>query len=165
MNMRIKKPMQEDKDHEEKKDDFLTKKRQKKQQVLTEEHHRRPRSLGGSNAPSNISYIPTKKHMAWHVLVGNMNAYQIAECLNACTQKPKNVSITCQFINGQKVEKLGQNNSKNTHKIHKAWKELFDDCETFELVVAYINNTLLDPSYHLYLNWCDDKELLCSSFF
>lgn len=151
MNMKVKKPSQDDKDHEQKKEEFLAKKKTKKTQVMTEEHHRRARSLGGSNHPSNISYIPAEKHGAWHVLVGNMNAYQIADFFNSCTEKPKDITISCCFINGVEVLKKGENNSRNPKKILKAWKTLFCDCETFEEMMAYVNNILLDPSYHFYL--------------
>ena len=136
---------------ETKRKKFLIKKEAKKEQILTEEHHRRPRSLQGTSSPANIAYIPSEKHKSWHVLIGNMNAYQIADYINNCPQKPKDVLIVCEFINGTKVIKKGENNSKNANKIKKAWNILFDECENFEQIVAYINNTLLDPAYHLYV--------------
>lgn len=121
-----------------------------KAQIRTEEHHRRPRSLGGTNNPSNISYVRKREHTAWHVFVGNMNAYQICGLLNQCKQKPKNMQVVCRFINGQRVTKKGHHNSKNGNKCEKAWKVLFKNM-TFKEALAYINNVWLDPSYHFYL--------------
>jgi hypothetical protein len=45
-------------------------------------HHRKPRSLGGTNCPENISRIKHKKHLAWHCLFGDMTAQEIAEEIN-----------------------------------------------------------------------------------
>ena len=44
-------------------------------------HHRLPRSRGGSNNPNNISIVERKLHNAWHKLVGNMNAEEVARML------------------------------------------------------------------------------------
>ena len=46
-----------------------------------ERHHRLPRSRGGSNAPRNISIVSRDLHRAWHRLVGNMNAEEVAAML------------------------------------------------------------------------------------
>ena len=128
---------------------FIEKKQ--KISILAQDHHRRPSSIGGTDRPSNISYIPGEKHNAWHILVGNMNAYQIAEYFDTCEHKPQGIKVICTFINGTEVGKTGENNSKNIYKIRRAWKTLFADCENFEQIIAYVNNALLDPSYHLYL--------------
>jgi hypothetical protein len=45
-------------------------------------HHRLPRSRGGSNSPHNISIVERKLHVAWHLLVGNMNAQETARMLS-----------------------------------------------------------------------------------
>lgn len=45
-------------------------------------HHRRPRSKGGSNADWNISIVPIKKHEAWHILFGNLEADEIVKEIN-----------------------------------------------------------------------------------
>lgn len=45
-------------------------------------HHRKPRSLGGTSEPENISHVPAKKHAAWHILFRNLPADQIAEEIN-----------------------------------------------------------------------------------
>lgn len=45
-------------------------------------HHRKPKSIGGCNEPENISVIRLKKHVAWHILFGDMCAKQIAEEIN-----------------------------------------------------------------------------------
>lgn len=44
-------------------------------------HHRKPRSLGGADLQSNLSYVPQKHHRAWHNLMGNMSAPEIARKL------------------------------------------------------------------------------------
>lgn len=46
-------------------------------------HHRKPRSIGGTSEPRNISKIPAKKHASWHILFKNLTAEQIAEEINA----------------------------------------------------------------------------------
>lgn len=124
-----------------------------KDRVITREHHRRASSLDGSNDPANISYVKNKPHTAWHVLVGNMNAFQICDLLNHLGpyyNKPKNFIIVCKFINGSEVKKKGQNNSKNKMKVSRAWEILFKGL-SFKEIISYINNVWLDPSYHLYL--------------
>lgn len=45
-------------------------------------HHRRCRSHGGGDNPENISYVPEKKHQAWHVLFSNKTPAQIVQLLN-----------------------------------------------------------------------------------
>lgn len=45
-------------------------------------HHRLPRTRGGSNRPCNISIVERKLHVAWHKLVGNMNAQEAARMLS-----------------------------------------------------------------------------------
>jgi hypothetical protein len=119
-------------------------------QILTEDHHRRPRSIGGTSNPGNISFITKERHMAWHVLVGNMNAYQIADYFDYSIHKPQKTKVICKFINGTEVITLGENNSKKTSKILKAWNILFEGLN-FQEILSYVNNTFLDPSYHLYL--------------
>lgn len=45
-------------------------------------HHRLPRSRSGGNDASNISLVERKLHVAWHLLVGNMNAQEVARMLS-----------------------------------------------------------------------------------
>jgi hypothetical protein len=45
-------------------------------------HHRKPRSKGGSDDPSNISWVSTKQHQAWRTLFGNKDAHTIAQLIN-----------------------------------------------------------------------------------
>jgi len=45
-------------------------------------HHRKPRSLGGSNKPANISRVSAKAHTAYHILFGNKQPREIADELN-----------------------------------------------------------------------------------
>ena len=42
-------------------------------------HHRKPKSLGGTGEPRNITWIPMRKHDAWHLLFANKTAEQIAD--------------------------------------------------------------------------------------
>jgi hypothetical protein len=121
-----------------------------KGEKITGDHHRRPRSIGGTDAQSNLSSVERHLHDAWHVLVGNMNAYQTCDFLNYLPFKPKGIIIVCKFINGSKVTMKGENNFKNKAKIRKAWKILFQDWE-FTEIISTINNIWLDPSYHLYI--------------
>ena len=118
--------------------------------IQTEEHHRRPRSLGGSNLPFNVSYVTPKLHKAWHILFGNMNAEQITSRINSFPQKPKGTTIVCDFINGTGVSLRGKNNSNNRKKCKRAWIVLFGDL-SFNDAISCINNIWLDPSYHIYL--------------
>ena len=117
--------------------------------VRTEEHHRRPRSLGGLDSITNISYVEWNKHQSWHTLFGNMNAQQICNVINSCF-KPPEVEIVCKFINGQEVLKKGGKESNNKKKRSCAWETLFKGL-SFKEAIQYINNTWLDPSYHLYI--------------
>ena len=121
-----------------------------KKQFLTEEHHRRPRSIGGTENPANVSNVKDALHKSWHVLFGNMNVYQICDDINYAEHKPKNVIVVCKFINGVQVKKRGGNNSKNKHKISNAWETLFNGLNFLE-IIEYINNVFLDPSYHFYV--------------
>jgi hypothetical protein len=47
-----------------------------------DKHHRLPRTRGGSNSAANISIVERKLHVAWHQLVGNMNAQEVARMLS-----------------------------------------------------------------------------------
>lgn len=118
-------------------------------------HHRRPRSLGGSNSSYNKSWVEEDLHNAWHVIFGNMNAYQIANHINSfgVPYKPENVYVFSRFINGEEVLKCGSSNkniSKKDSKIRSSWHKLFKNMN-FEYTVYFINNVWLDPSYHLYV--------------
>lgn len=55
--------------------------RKKDKPRTMDRHHRLPRSRGGSNSPNNISIVERKQHQAWHLLVGNMNAEEVAAML------------------------------------------------------------------------------------
>jgi hypothetical protein len=131
-----------------------TKLQQNKKIIKTEEHHRRPRSLGGNDSLSNISYVEPNKHKAWHTIFGNMNTYQIVNILNKLKYKPNNIYITCEFINGNEVLKSGiNNNSKRDSKISYSWYQITKGCESFEEIIKYFNNTWIDPSYKLKINY------------
>lgn len=47
-----------------------------------DKHHRLPRTRGGSNSAENISIVERRLHVAWHALVGNMTAPEIARMLS-----------------------------------------------------------------------------------
>jgi hypothetical protein len=49
---------------------------------VKDRHHRKPRSIGGKNNKENVSILPRKKHVAWHVLFQNYDAPTIAEVIN-----------------------------------------------------------------------------------
>lgn len=45
-------------------------------------HHRKMRCHGGGNEEANISYVPRKKHQAFHTVFGNMTTPQMVKVLN-----------------------------------------------------------------------------------
>ena len=116
----------------------------------TEEHHRRPESLGGTDLPSNVSYVQRRLHECWHTLFGNMNSEQVANEINMSLWKPEGVTVVCRFINGTEVTFRGEHNSKKVGKREKAWSVLFNNMR-FQEAINYINSVWLDPSYHLYV--------------
>ena len=59
----------------------MTKRDGKKERKIMDRHHRLPRSRGGSNSAHNISIVEQKQHRAWHLLVGNMTAQEVAAML------------------------------------------------------------------------------------
>jgi hypothetical protein len=137
-----------------------TKKNKKKPlslRVLAEEHHRRCTSLDGKNEPFNKSYITPEIHHLWHIIAGNLNAMQFTELLNKHTPnpsiknaKPTNVVLECGFINGSPVVKSGGNATRKKENFDRVWLLMFEDMNSFEDTIAYINYVLLDPSYHIY---------------
>lgn len=52
-----------------------------KKKRIMDRHHRLPRSRGGTNHPRNISLVEQKQHRAWHLLVSNMTADEVAAML------------------------------------------------------------------------------------
>lgn len=119
--------------------------------LITQRHHRRPRSLGGSNDPANIYYLPIASHKSWHVLVGNMNAMQACKTINSFPWvKSEGVYLKCRFINGNACRKRGRHNSKNLRLCQQAWDQLFKGLD-FVQSVSYMNSALIDSSYHFYI--------------
>lgn len=118
--------------------------------VLTQKHHRRPRSLKGSEDPSNISYVLPKQHKEWHVMFGNLNAIQICQVINQYPWKPDDRILKCRFINGDPVRKRGKGNSNNERRCQQAWDIVFEGLD-FSQAVGYINSVWLDSSYHFYI--------------
>lgn len=45
-------------------------------------HHRKPKSLGGSDEPSNLVRVTKEKHQAWHLLFANSTPDEIARIVN-----------------------------------------------------------------------------------
>jgi hypothetical protein len=45
-------------------------------------HHLKPTSLGGTDDPSNIAWIPNIKHRGWHAIVSNLSVPEIVDVLN-----------------------------------------------------------------------------------
>lgn len=120
--------------------------------IRTEEHHRRPTSLGGTNSPSNISYVVPKLHKHWHILFGNMNAHQICNQINVDWKNDRDgVTVVCKFINGTQVKGHGENLSKNENKRKKAWKGLSMGLSSKEEIISFFNSIWIDASYHFYL--------------
>ena len=120
--------------------------------IFTEEHHRRPRSVGGTNTPSNISYVPSKKHKFYHTIFGDLNIYQIADKINAYFRPPIGFLVSVKFINGDEVKKEGiGHDSKNLNKLIPAWNGLFGKDTPLEECIAELNSRWIDPSYHLYI--------------
>ena len=48
----------------------------------TTTHHRKPRSLGGTDEPRNISELIESHHQSWHTLFQNWSPEQIAFAIN-----------------------------------------------------------------------------------
>ena len=48
---------------------------------IMDRHHRLPRSRSGGNNPANLAIVEQKLHRAWHLLVGNMTAPEVAKML------------------------------------------------------------------------------------
>jgi hypothetical protein len=61
----------------------------KKQSNKLHRHHRRPRSIGGTNKPTNISFVNRDEHAAWHRLFFNYEAEKIADLINGKWLDPK----------------------------------------------------------------------------
>ncbi|MEI6022488.1 MAG: hypothetical protein WCQ32_01440 [bacterium] len=121
------------------------------EKIMTK-HHRRPRALDGSNFPSNISMISNEIHKAWTLIMGDMSAEQICNHINIHF-KPRSATVICIFINGHRCKKAGAPGTHDEAKISYAWRILFKDCRSFKSKIDFINSTLLDPSYHLYIRY------------
>jgi len=99
---------------------------EKKIVVRTEPHHRRPRSLSGSSKPFNLSYVKKDIHEFWHILYGNLNAYQTCELMNSDLKLlNKSARITCRFINGTEVTKSGKGGTKKIELRKEVLKKFF----------------------------------------
>ena len=54
--------------------------RERKRHTTT--HHKKPRSLGGTSEPRNLSELIQSHHEAWHTLFQNWTPEQIAFAIN-----------------------------------------------------------------------------------
>ncbi len=115
--------------------------------VVTEKHHRRPQSLDGSSEDYNISLVEPKFHPYWHLISGNMNAFQTCDRINVLFPEWE---VVCKFINGDPVTKRGGHNCKKKEKCYRAWDILFRG-QDFPESIRSINSRWLDPSYHFYV--------------
>lgn len=61
----------------------------KKEKREVDIHHRRPRSLGGSNKPENLSTVSKSQHRAWHTLFWNLPPAGIVAVINALWLDPE----------------------------------------------------------------------------
>lgn len=122
----------------------------KKNEAQMTVHHRRPLSLDGLDREWNKSNISLEIHTAWTIIAGNMSAEQICNHINI-NFKPRGLTLICIFINGKKCTKSGKCGSEDQIKMSYAWRVLFRRYSRFKDKIDYINNVLLDPSYHFYI--------------
>lgn len=52
-------------------------------------HHRKPRSMGGTDDPSNIAMVTQRKHELWHAMWGNRSPVSIVAELNSIWLPPE----------------------------------------------------------------------------
>jgi len=73
--------------------DALGAKNRKQYREATSTHHRKPRSIGGTNDPANLSELPRSRHAAWHTLFQNFDAERIAVEINTRYLDPEYVMV------------------------------------------------------------------------
>jgi len=113
---------------------------------VRDEHHRRPKSLDGTDDPRNISIVDNNHHKWWHIIFGNMNAYQICGHLNLSYHKPQNTRVGIIFVGETEVIKVGKRGSSDPILSLDAWNKLFKG-KTFGQIVEWINDVFGDPEY------------------
>ncbi|MBI5046026.1 MAG: hypothetical protein HZC14_03465 [Candidatus Niyogibacteria bacterium] len=74
---------------------------------VLEKHHRYPTSSGGTDEPSNISYVSSGKHAAWHLLFKNYSPVEIANIINTTWLDPDYIIVVTKAA---LVDNSGQNN-------------------------------------------------------
>jgi hypothetical protein len=119
------------------------------QKQKLEVHHRRPESLGGTDSEENISYVDPRMHKYFHILFGNLNAFQTRDELNEWCAPPRK-TVICKYVGGSKVTKKGGKQTKKNGKREKAIKQFFKNM-TFVEKIDYINSHWLDSSYQFYI--------------
>lgn len=118
--------------------------------VHLDEHHRRPRSLGGSNDPSNISFVKQPEHRLWHAMFGNMNIFQITERINKIILNNIGKQVIPVFIKGKHIRAQGKNACKTIGKFIYHWKKFIEYCNnSIDETIEWINNVWGDPAYIL----------------
>lgn len=109
-------------------------------------HHRKPKSRGGTDHRSNISYVTQKDHNAWNILFDNLPPISILRRL---------VEYVHYFGTNRRMKltyepKMKFLTNKNIGRKYYAWNTLFANL-TIEQIIEKINNTWLDPEFRLYV--------------
>lgn len=127
--------------------------------VKLTKHHRKPRNIGGSDKPINISMVPGDRHEAWHVLFGHNEASIIAVILNEYFLEslkveaifllgkiqPRKIisSIIPNYLSRRKAKR-----EKRLNSLNENWEKMFSGLTEKE-IIEEINQVWLDPEYAL----------------
>lgn len=71
-------------------------------------HHRLPRSLGGTDEKSNVSWVSHFQHQGWHAVASNHTAPTIAHILNEKFLDPEYKFICVRSADYHKIMKALQ---------------------------------------------------------
>jgi len=110
-------------------------------------HHRRPRSLGGSDSPSNLSYVDKKKHNAFHIIFGNANPLQTAHILGILYKDWAFTAIPKPHITNIRFGQAGR--SKNWNKLGIAFDDIGWNKKTVPTIIKEVNETWIDPDWSI----------------
>lgn len=108
-------------------------------------HHRKPRSIGGTDCTENISYVPVKQHRAWHHLVGNMSAPQIAIRLGTLFPNYYFLAVPNRYMTTIKLP-LTYSTAKSKSLIDKSIKILWGS-NGMRYIVNNINHRWIDTDF------------------
>jgi hypothetical protein len=109
-------------------------------------HHRKLKSDNGSTHRSNISFVPLRKHRAWHILYDDLPPKLIIENFRQDYEV-----FGIDVVKSDLMKKLHEGWANSSHqkiKRSQAWQTLFAD-KTLEEVVREINTIWLDPAYEI----------------